>query len=1226
MTTRLGLAGIPQQDYGAFEPKTEQIIVRNPVNDSYNVSLGETLVAGRFSESLSIEFTDSVPQEISFAADIPGYVGVSTTDTLDVGLTLKPLSKSFYYDGTPGITNNSITLTANPVMPSFTVVSQTHASGTLVPAVVGSVFPEGAVKTTTMNTSDGQDVIVLRHWDDGSIKHVAAVGRFPTDQLITFTDTATSAANLTNADIVSAIDAASTDATVDFGIDGVISLTSLYNSPFRTYMVSPTFIENHYKHEMTDDVVVWFHVRVYQGEANPWIRVVLERANKVRGTITDSTGKVLNGTVVVDNTTIATYTGTKPLYKNSAHMYERWVGATQFESTVVHDVNQLQQVKVVPSYGYAIAPSQSLLNALDIPYILGDAGHYRSNQPDGGGDQTLCILPGWEAAYIQSGGDYRAYRAMLTNTKSYAQHAIMWKEDDDTLLAISDYPDGNYKHAGGGNYSGTGRFTNGALIWDGAHMPSVALAYILQPDSFHLDIMAGQALAVYMRVHPQFYGQSTSRIIREQTRGTGWWYRSTGQAAAFLPDGHKCLQDFRDWLLNNTRFFADNSYNHSSGLGDTEVGVPYMYMPATGYPRPWMFDFWIQSLGYISELEPIEAGVKHELNALRDFMYRFILGRLGQQGGDYCWNYAAEYDLDIVEGTVSPSHIRYAYQLTDNWADIWNTVPGGPPACGNTLEIDTGSNPIPLTSTVSQWKNLTPSISYARYHNAPGAEVANSNILNASNASDHFNSFDTKIGTTTYTGGNGYAITPPIDPAIQTVPANIAFTGTPVGPDVDPLTWNWTPTKGGDGKILTGSVQNIPVSTPDDMTWVEVQGTPLQALSDAVTAAFNDKWSIMNGGDYTWFQIARNGGIISALIDGWSDFALDLDRNQAHVAAIGGHSNGSTTGVWSLDIEKMGPNTSGGNDTWYITSAPDNPDHAVYPWCPLYMQGPPDGGGAGTFYSCYQTEIPELGGAHDALPGEGPGLRTPTARHQYCATIYHNNKIYTVRRNAWTYDFLTDTWEFNWHTRGGATYDMSYPYAGEYNEITDQLLIYGKLNGATTRELHHEDPNTRVMTQAFTTNSNFSGKGGAACTMHGKGKIFLSVAQDYGSHIETYAIYDKATASLEAPFAPTSGDYATYEYQEMPVTVYVPEWDLVLRRHGKDAEGTRNYPIGQWQTTDPNNGTSVWRYIDTANGKRNPRYNAHPGGLCFYFPPWKCVIYVTADTLSQNAIYVMRTG
>ena len=1217
MTTRLGLAGVPSRDYGTFVPKTAFVPTHaDPVDDIYTVATGSTIIAGRFSSSINIEFTDGVAEEISFANDIPGYVGVSTSASLPVGVTLKPLSKSFYYNGASGVTNFSADLTANPVMPSFTVVSQTHPDGTLVPRVVGSVFPEGAVTTTTLNTSNGADVIPLRHWDDGSIKHVAAVGRFPIGQQITFDDTAVSAANLTNSAIVGAIDAAGTDATVDFGVDGVVSLTTIYNNPFKTYMASPTFIENHYRYPMTDDVVVWFHVRVFQGEPNPWIRVVLERANKVRGNAADNTGKALTGTVVIDGTTVATYTGTQPLYKNSAHAYERWVGSTQFDCTDVHDVDQLQQVKAVPTFGYAIAPSEALLDKINISYILGDAGHYRSDQPAGGGDQTLCIIPGWEAAYIQSGGDYRAFNAMLVNTKSYAQHAIMWREDDGTLLTPSDYPDGNYRNSGGSPYGGVGVFTNGPLRWDEAHMPSTAIAYILQPDALHFDVMMGQALAVYMRINPDLNGQGTSRLVREQTRGTGWWFRSCGQASAFMPDGHKCLFDFREWILNNIRFYADNSYLHSSGNGDIEIGVPYMTMPATGFPRPWMYDFWIQSLGYISEFEPIDASNKSELEALRDFMYRFIVGRLGEPNTAYCWNYAAEYDLDIVEGTVSPHHKRYAYQLTDNWADVWATVPGGPPACGNNLEDDTSGNGVPLNSTVSHWKNLTPAISYARYHNAPGAEEANNHILNASNAATHFNSFNTKYATTTYQGGNGYAVTPPIDPVLQTATVDVAFTGTPVGPDVDPLTWNWTPTKGGDGKILQGSVENIPISTPDDMIWVELQDTPLQYLENAVTDAFNAKWSSMNGGDYTFQQISWTGGIINAYILGWSDIALDLKRNMAHACAVGGHSNGSTTGVWSLDIEKMG-----GPGTWHITSTPDNPNHTTYPWCPTYS--------GGTYYNCWEADIPEWT-SHDILPGEGPGLRTPTARHQYCGTMYSQSrdKLYTVRRNAWEYDFATDTWSYAFHTKGGVNYDMAYPYASEYNDVTDELLIYGKLNGATTYRFHHEDCDTRVMTNSFSC-GNFSAHGGAAEDMYGTGKIFISHGGEASPYIEEYAIYDKALRTLTTNWTQATGDYATYGFQEMPVTVYVPQWDLVLRRHGRDgptSTARRNYVPGQWQTINPNSGESVWRNVDTANGRRDPRWNKHPGGLCFYFPPWKCVIYVTAGQLTQNSIYVMRTG
>jgi len=194
------------------------------------------------------------------------------------------------------------------------------------------------------------------------------------------------------------------------------------------------------------------------------------------------------------------------------------------------------------------------------------------------------------------------------------------------------------------------------------------------------------------------------------------------QLAAIGPDD-AVTKDYRALLANNAAHWR----SVANTLGPNALGFVYEYNTnayAPGAISPWMQNFFVQTYGLLSDLEPLDDMTA--LNAVRDFLYRVPVGLLGAGTSDYCFTRASTYTINIASGTISDIS-----QAFTSWHDVDVATNGGASACGTTLLGDSGGAPTAAAS--GYWGNLMPAIAYAVDHGAPGAAAAWSRLSGASN-------------------------------------------------------------------------------------------------------------------------------------------------------------------------------------------------------------------------------------------------------------------------------------------------------------------------------------------------------------------------------------------------------------------------------------------------------------------------------------------------------------
>lgn len=590
--------------------------------------------------------------------------------------------------------------------------------------MLGHGFRKGDVPNgSQLRLSEPQGrVVVKRRWNDGSVKHAVIVGR--TDLTANTTKTISiligapaAATDLTAADIQTA----APSATVQVGSIGTVSLASLLGSPFRTWISTPEMVECHYRSAVGSDqnLNVWFYVRLWAG-GRVWIRVIVEN-----GYLGQSPGtKDYAATVTIGGSRV--YAGSLSHYAFSRWTAEGWIGGDP-EVTPRHDVGYLIGTKLVPNY-WKRRPSNSDLDALTQTYSPLQLGPLPITTADGGYSPHIGMIPKWEALYVTT-GDARAWRAALSASSAANAYAIVRRPTTDRLALISAHANVTYT----GDSTSTEVLTGGGRTWDVSHAPNCGyVAYLVSGDYFHLETHGFAAQAFYFCLGSS---AGTDRVLNKfQTRGVGWGFNIVGTWCGIAPledtdpADAAVVNEFRAWFAKSCKWFADRI-----GLaGQNLLGTVYQYSTGAwagnGSVAPWMTDFWVQANGLVSDCEALVD--QTHLVRLRDWMYRWIVGRLGPTGsGNYHFSRAAQYGIRIDptgSGTQFGPDERNFY---DSWGDVWTATFGSQNAeTTNALAGD-------LSSLVVRgyWANLLPAIAYAVDHQAAGANEAWGRMTGASN-------------------------------------------------------------------------------------------------------------------------------------------------------------------------------------------------------------------------------------------------------------------------------------------------------------------------------------------------------------------------------------------------------------------------------------------------------------------------------------------------------------
>jgi hypothetical protein len=615
----------------------------------------------------------------------------------------------------------------------ITFVKLSSPVGGTQPFTVGVGLKKGDIAgTPTLNIPNSQ-VMVMRRWNDGSVKHAIASGHADlaagTALAVGVYNAAAAATgtNLTAADI----QAANPQASISFGSYGTVNLSSLLAAPFRTFISGPEMVEAHYVAPVGADssLVAWFHVRLYKS-GKVWVRAVGTNGYlDVAAASKSYLPAVGIGGAQIWNNGGAALTH----YAHTRWTQDGWIGGDP-QITPQHDTAYLKAARLVPNY-MLNTPGAATLSGLYQDYAPNQNGNWTATMGNTGYQPQIGLLPVWDALYITSNADSRAYKSVIANAKALNSYPIVWN-DSLTKLPVKPSNRPGWSVAGSSG-SGDTSWSAGGLTWENAHHGSGGyLAYLITGDYYHLETMQEQTALGYLMAGATNYDAvppgpnlGTSRYYNSQTRAYAWAVRTLSQYVGIAPSADTLLTDYAALLANNM--------THLKSIKDAVVpaGIGYIYeydsnLYGVGLVAPWQQHFFIQSLGMGSDLEPLSGMAAYY--EVRDYMYRAAVGILGD-GTGYCFTEAGEYNIQSSTGTGGGPNSWYK-----TWAQVYAGTFTIPPPCGNTLHGGSGGDPAQASG--GYWGNLMPAIAYAADHGAAGAAASWARLTDASNWSSVLNS------------------------------------------------------------------------------------------------------------------------------------------------------------------------------------------------------------------------------------------------------------------------------------------------------------------------------------------------------------------------------------------------------------------------------------------------------------------------------------------------------
>ena len=683
----------------------------------------------------SLGNTFSVPQNTPFsytfsAADLDGDAVPFSYDNVPPGITVTPGVQS----GTTreitissaGLSADSYTVsvdlqplvTATDLTTLTLLASSTDASA---PWMAGVAFAKGAVPAGVglVTSEASSSVVVKRRWNDGSAKHAvvcglssltAGVGKQVSLQAGTRGGTALTAAS---------IQAAAPTASVQLGANGTVMLGSLLASPFRTWVSTPDMVECHYRASVTADLAVWFHVRLWSN-GRLWVRAIAENGY----TTGSPTTQAYVATVIIGGSTV--YSASVNHYAFTRWTATGWVGTAATVRTA-HVPAELIATRLVPNY-WKRSPSATKLNAQVRTYAPMQLSPQPVSMGDAGFGEYIGVLPNWSALFVTS-ADARAYDATLVASNTLNSYSICRRSAATNRLSRpSDFPT-----FGLGEYSSS----NPLGAWEVAHLVNEGYAaYLATGDYWHLETLGFNASYCYLTISTT-NGQGVNKILRGETRAVGWMLNVVGHYCSIAPvEGEAAadsaiVSDYQTLLANNVAHWS----SQIGVSGQNQLGSPYQYSlgawSGTGSVAPWMTDFWVIVNGALCKMDPLPTMTSWQ--ALRDWMYRWIVGRFGPTGSEnfHFSRGGSEYGINI-----SASNLTDPTTFFDSWGAVWTATFGSPNAeTTNTLYSTNpgASNDPAYASGNHRWGVAVAAFAYAVDDSASGVSAAWSRFTGASN-------------------------------------------------------------------------------------------------------------------------------------------------------------------------------------------------------------------------------------------------------------------------------------------------------------------------------------------------------------------------------------------------------------------------------------------------------------------------------------------------------------
>lgn len=629
--------------------------------------------------------------------------------------------------------------------------------GASVPFAFGQAFRKGDVPSGATVTADGVSdfqVTVKNRWRDGSVKFALLAGRVALTpnaaRAITLRSAASGATGvaLTTADLK----ATGVETSISFTPHGTVSWSGAdWDTPFITWAQGPQMSSWIYRKPIGSDahLVGWIEVRLYAGgsvEVVPWIEngYLLKPAPGERSGTASFT---LGGTRRFD-APITLYNHTRT-YLGSGTTFSHWLGNSP-SLTVRHDTNYLMATRLVPNYVAVTGPSSPLWSGTttsftplaqhDFPSTMGNAGYHKSIGP----------LPEWDVAYLTSGGDPRAWRAVQVHGYAAGRYGYHLR-DETTNRAVrsSMYPTlvlGTGMNIPDTGASTTNRYTptpsGGAPAkYTPSHGPSIGfMAYLLTARWYFIDEM--QLLAGAMSLKDDDAGRLGGQGVINgssaawQTRGSAWALRDLMLAAAMTADDDAPMKtELVAKVQANIDFYhARHVAQPSNPLGVVQPSGNYS--PGSGrYEQGlWQDDFLTGIWGWLKDVEVHSAAYDAKLDAWLAYKYRSPVGRLGDgSAGTYCYRRATPYQAPIAP-SETPNWNSGGGPWYSGWGQVY-AVLGYPNDCAASTALvgDGVGLPGPGEFPDAYWANFHPAIAYAVDHGAAGALDAYRRMVSASN-------------------------------------------------------------------------------------------------------------------------------------------------------------------------------------------------------------------------------------------------------------------------------------------------------------------------------------------------------------------------------------------------------------------------------------------------------------------------------------------------------------
>jgi hypothetical protein len=657
-------------------------------------------------------------------------------------------------------------------------------------------FPQGQAVVADGLTSVQVDI--RNRWPDGSSKFALVSGRATVQAgspvVVTLRSGAATAAGnaLTEADLLSS----GVDATLQFAGGSVVRLRSLIGvaaagtssgavtggrvralvsgSQMSAWLFCAPLGGNAH-------LMAWFEVRYFGGttvHVLPWIENGWTRVGACAGQAGSLTF-TLAGTTRFDQPSIHIANHCRVVAQDAVGV-GYWTG-TDAELYAAPDPLYLQTTKVVPSYLADTSAASSRLNALSQRYSPALYGQLTTSARDSGGNGTsngdfdagmanagyhagIGLLPEWDAFYLTSSADQRAWRAVVANALGYGRYGVHFR-DESTLRPVipRDAPNKTLPQGSNHNISdiGANQFgaaetlpavsgltVNGVVMkpeyWAQTHHPSAGyLAYLLTGQEFFLELsqfVAGTCFLRQNNVHRN-YASGYQYTHQETIRGAAWALRSIFQAASISVDASLPQASFVEIAANNIQSYLANYV--TSPCGSFGVPRPYSNFQPTAVParynvNAWELDFWVATWGFgVSIGLPLASARATEMSRFFQWTGQWIVGRLGAIGDATSYGYNAagrESSVTIANSSTAAPWVNNQGPWLASWGEAFQLTTGASNTTNTTPSLgsfDRNNGYFP--DATSYWGNLQPAISYAVDLGVTGAVAAYARMTNAPN-------------------------------------------------------------------------------------------------------------------------------------------------------------------------------------------------------------------------------------------------------------------------------------------------------------------------------------------------------------------------------------------------------------------------------------------------------------------------------------------------------------